>query len=48
MFVDPAAYPFVEGLRLAFQVIRDECRALPADAYEPWVQREMYGQGWVT
>jgi ornithine lipid ester-linked acyl 2-hydroxylase len=46
MFVDQSAFRFLADLRAEWELIRDECLALPHDAYEPWVQREMYGQGW--
>lgn len=46
MFVDPHTFDFVAGLESEWVAIRDECLALPGDAYEPWVQREMYGHGW--
>jgi aspartyl/asparaginyl beta-hydroxylase (cupin superfamily) len=37
---------FVDALRAAWTDIRDECLALSADSFDPWVQREMYGEGW--
>ncbi|WP_432971991.1 aspartyl/asparaginyl beta-hydroxylase domain-containing protein [Dactylosporangium sp. CA-233914] len=46
MFVDEGPFPFLAELRGAWRDIRAECLALPPDAYEPWVQREMYGEGW--
>lgn len=46
MFLDPRAFEFVAALESEWTAIRDECLALPGDAYEPWVQREMYGEGW--
>ena len=46
MFLDPGGFPFVAALERRWRVMRDECLALPGDAYEPWVQREMYGEGW--
>lgn len=46
MFLHPRTFDFVTGLESEHAAIRDECLALPGDAYEPWVQREMYGQGW--
>nr|BFE57097.1 aspartyl/asparaginyl beta-hydroxylase domain-containing protein [Dactylosporangium thailandense] len=48
MFVDEGPYPFLAQLRAAWRDIRDECAALGEDAFEPWVQREMYGEGWST
>ncbi|MGY0230542.1 aspartyl/asparaginyl beta-hydroxylase domain-containing protein [Longispora urticae] len=46
MFLDPAAFPFVDTLRSAWADVRDEYLALPEDSFDPWVQREMYGDGW--
>jgi aspartyl/asparaginyl beta-hydroxylase (cupin superfamily) len=46
MFLDPRAFDFVAALESEWAAIRDECLALPGDVYEPWVQREMYGEGW--
>jgi beta-hydroxylase len=46
MFVDQRQFPFLADLRANWTAIRDECLALPGEAYEQWVQREMYGQGW--
>lgn len=46
MFVDPAPFDFVRSLETNWETIRDECRALGPDAFEPWVQRQMYGAGW--
>ena len=46
MFLDPGGFPFVAALEARWRAILDECLALPADSYEPWVQREMYGEGW--
>lgn len=46
MFIDQRQFPFLAGLRAEWPAIRDECRALAADSYQPWVQRQMYGEGW--
>ena len=46
MFVDPSRFAFVGALEARWREIRDECLALPDDSFEPWVQREMYGEGW--
>ncbi len=46
MFLDPHAFEFVEVLELAWTEVRQECLSLPRDSFEPWVQREMYGEGW--
>jgi len=37
---------FVFDLEACWRDVREECFALPRDTYEPWVQREMYGEGW--
>lgn len=46
MFLDPQQFDFVRDLEGHWQQIRAECLALPQDAFEPWVQRDMYGEGW--
>ena len=46
MFIDNSRFDFVPRLEAEWQAIRDECLALPQGAFEPWVQREMYGVGW--
>lgn len=46
MFVDKQIFEPVARLEAAWTDVRDECLALPSDAFEPWVQREMYGEGW--
>ncbi|MDX2009324.1 MAG: aspartyl/asparaginyl beta-hydroxylase domain-containing protein [Myxococcaceae bacterium] len=46
MFLDPGAFPFLADLEASWRDIRDECAALPPDAFDPWVQRDMYGAGW--
>lgn len=46
MFVDTDELDFVPALESAWRDIRDECLALSANTFEPWVQREMYGEGW--
>ena len=45
MFLDPKQFEFVSYLELNWRDIRDEYLALPEDVFEPWVQREMYGEG---
>jgi hypothetical protein len=47
-FLDPRQFPFVEELEARWEAIRDEYRALPTDAFDPWVQREMHGGGWTV
>lgn len=46
MFVDARQFEFVSYLESNWRGIRDEYLALPEDVFEPWVQREMYGEGW--
>jgi ornithine lipid ester-linked acyl 2-hydroxylase len=46
MFIDTSQFPWVAALEGDFALIRDECLALKPKAFQPWVQREMYGQGW--
>ena len=45
-FLDPGKFEFVTALESAWTEIRQECLSLPVDRFEPWVQREMYGEGW--
>ena len=46
MFIDSRQFEFVSYLESNWHEIRDEYLALPEDVFEPWVQREMYGEGW--
>jgi aspartyl/asparaginyl beta-hydroxylase (cupin superfamily) len=48
MFIDARTgdFQFIRELEESWRVVRDECAALPANGFEPWVQREMYGDGW--
>jgi aspartyl/asparaginyl beta-hydroxylase (cupin superfamily) len=46
MFLDVRTFPFIEALEARWRDIRDEALSLPADSFEPWVQRDMYGEGW--
>ena len=46
MYLDPSQFPFIRDLEAAWTEVRDECLALPENNFEPWVQREMYGEGW--
>ncbi|MGN6105560.1 MAG: aspartyl/asparaginyl beta-hydroxylase domain-containing protein [Kofleriaceae bacterium] len=46
MFIDPQQFGFIAPLAARWREIRDECLALPETSFDPWVQREMYGQGW--
>ena len=46
MFVEANRFEFVSNLESRWREIRAECEALPEDAFDPWVQREMYGDGW--
>ena len=46
MFLDPAEFSFTSKLESHWQVIRNEFLALPNDSFDPWVQRQMHGEGW--
>jgi beta-hydroxylase len=46
MFIDPRQFDFVKELESAWRAIRDEYRPLPEESFEPWVRREMSGDGW--
>jgi beta-hydroxylase len=46
MYLDARQFGFVHDLEAAWRAIRDEYLALPEGAFEPWVQRDMYGEGW--
>jgi ornithine lipid ester-linked acyl 2-hydroxylase len=48
MFLDPQQVPFADVLEADWEAIRDEYRALPADLFDPWVQRPMHGGGWTV
>lgn len=46
MFFDKTAFGIARCLEANWEIIRDEYLALPADAFDPWVQRSMHGKGW--
>ena len=46
MFLDPADFGIARCLEANWEMIRDECLALPEGAFDPWVQRSMHGTGW--
>jgi ornithine lipid ester-linked acyl 2-hydroxylase len=46
VFLDRDQFGFVRELEAGWTEVRKECLALPANTFEPWVQREMYGEGW--
>ena len=46
MFVDTEQYPFTRILEGSWGLIRDDYLRLPRKSFDPWVQREMYGEGW--
>lgn len=48
MFLRTDLFPFLRPLEQGWESVRDECLALPDVSFEPWVQREMYGQGWTV
>ena len=45
MFLDTNQFSFVRDLEASWTMVRDECLGLPESTFEPWVQREMYGEG---
>jgi beta-hydroxylase len=45
-FIEAAQFPFVDLLEANWSAIRDEYSAIPAETFEPWVQRTMHGGGW--
>jgi ornithine lipid ester-linked acyl 2-hydroxylase len=48
MFIDArdGEFQFVRALEASWEVVRDECASLADTGFEPWVQRDMYGDGW--
>jgi aspartyl/asparaginyl beta-hydroxylase (cupin superfamily) len=46
VFLDSSQFPFVRELEAGWGEVREECLDLPVNTFEPWVQREMYGEGW--
>ena len=46
MYLDPAPFAYIPTIEASAAEIRTECLALPANTFDPWVQREMYGTGW--
>ncbi len=46
MFLDPTEFAFAADLEANWQFIRDEYLSLPHDSFDPWVQRQMHGDGW--
>jgi aspartyl/asparaginyl beta-hydroxylase (cupin superfamily) len=48
VFVDPARFDFVAALEAHWEAIRSEYLALPYQAFDPWVQRQMHGGGWTV
>ncbi len=48
MFLNTEQFPFVKHLEDNWQLIREEYLALPATSFQPWVQRDMYGEGWTV
>lgn len=46
MFIDTQAHSFVRELEAGWRSVRDECLSLGPSLFDPWVQREMYGDGW--
>jgi beta-hydroxylase len=48
MFVDTSNYVWVEDFEKASPAILQELYELGPDAFEPWPERHLYGQGWNT
>jgi len=48
MFHEPAKFPFIAGLEANWQAIRDEAARLSPEAYSPWPERNLYGEGWTV
>ena len=46
MFLDPNEFEFTSMLEAKWEIIRDEFVELRTVSFDPWVQREMYGEGW--
>jgi aspartyl/asparaginyl beta-hydroxylase (cupin superfamily) len=46
MYLDPAKFSYIPTIEASAAEVRKECLALPTNAFDPWVQREMYGTGW--
>ncbi len=46
MFLDPTEFAFTAILKSNWQTIRDEFLSLPQNAFDPWGQRQMHGEGW--
>ncbi len=46
MFLDSNDFPIAKLLENNWEVIRDEYLALPTNAFDPWIQRSMHGEGW--
>ena len=46
MFLDPNAFGIARCLEANWETIRDEYLALPAEAFDPWIQRSLHGAGW--
>ena len=46
MFLDTTKFSISGVLTSHWEIIRDEYLALAEDAFDPWVQRGMHGDGW--
>ena len=46
MFLDPDQFDLTTTLEANWQQIRDEFVALSENSFDPWVQRQMHGEGW--
>lgn len=45
-FYEPGQFEFVSALEANWEVIRDEAAHLPPEGYQPWPERNLYGEGW--
>jgi ornithine lipid ester-linked acyl 2-hydroxylase len=48
MFFSPNQFGFVHALESAWQVIRQECMALPGGEFDAWPEQHLYNQGWTV
>lgn len=46
MFLDPTDFELTSLLQANWQQVRSEFLALAQDSFDPWVQRDMHGEGW--
>lgn len=46
MFYDTALFPWLPAIEHNREVIRDDMLALGQGAFDPWVEKHFYNQGW--